>query len=176
VISLTGYGGQPAEVEPTHALLGFSGLSYAGLSGAGDTHGTADPNCGYCLGNSSIQGGWNADHPISREVSAVGAFWGRSVNAPAGAQIVAQEGAKILGATVQVDAGRVFMFHDEWVTYTSQWNGETLAEDCRDLTNHSCAGVHPTTTYQVPQFWYNALRWVSGEPECFNIDDPVIVR
>lgn len=178
VIALTGYSDQPSEVDATHALLAFTGLSYAGITGAGDTHSTSDATCGYCLGNSSIQRGWNSAHPISREITAVGALWGRSISAPPGAEIVAQEGGKVLGATVQVDSGRVFMFHDEWVTYTSQWTGATLTEDCRTITdpNHQCLNVHPTTTYQVPQFWYNALRWVSGEPECFEINDPVIVR
>ena len=178
VIALTGYGGFPSEVEPTHALIGFSGLAYAGLTGPGDTATAADDTCAYCRGNSYSQGGWNSAHPIAREITAVGALYGRSVSVPPDGEIVAQAGAQVFGATVQVDAGRVFMFHDEWVTYTSQWDGSSLENDCRtiDDPNHSCLGVHPTTTYQVPQFWYNALRWVSGDPECFDIEDPVIVR
>ena len=154
------------------ALIGFSGLAYAGLTGPGDTATAADDTCAYCRGNSYSQGGWNSAHPIAREITAVGALYGRSVSVPPNGEIVAQAGAQVFGATVQVDAGRVFMFHDEWVTYTSQWDGSSLENDCRtiDDPNHSCLGVHPTTTYQVPQFWYNALRWVSGDPECFDIE------
>ena len=179
VIALMGYGANPAEATPSNALLAFTGLQYSGLTGPGDTslEGSCPNECCYCLGNSIPSAGWNAAHPISANMTAVGSYYGRSVSAPAGAETVASSGATILGATVQVDAGRVFMFHDEWVTYTSQWDGTGLTNDCRtEDPNHSCYNVHPSTTYQVPQFWYNALRWASSEVECFDIDVDDIIK
>jgi hypothetical protein len=176
VVALTGYGGLPDEVTPTNQLLTFSGLQYAGLSGPGDTMnpGTCPDECCYCNGNSIPSTGWDANHPISANVTAVGAFYGRSITVPANGAVVAQAGGVVLGATVEVDMGRVFMFHDEWVTYNSQWTGADITDDCRTTDpNHSCYNRHPLNDYQVPQFWYNAIRWVSNR-ECFDADDPLV--
>ena len=77
------------------------------------------------------------------------------------------------GATRQLDAGRVFTFCDEWVTYTSQWDG-TGAETCAtDPAHNLCTGRTADVYYQVPQFWYNAIRWASGDKDCFYIEDVV---
>jgi len=181
VISLQGYSDQGAEAVPTNQILAFSGMQYVGLTGPGDTHGDAratSGTCDYCLGKSSTQGGFT-DHPIAANVTAVGAFWGRSVDPGMTGQVVAQEGNLILGAATDVDAGRVFMFHDEWVTYNSQWNGSTEggSQDCRTFEpTHECGGVHPTVNYQIPQFWFNSIKWSSGDPACFDITDPAIIR
>lgn len=175
VIALQGYSADGNEALPTNELVAFSGLAYAGVTGAGDTSGTAEPGCGYCLGNSDKQEGFVPTHPISANVTAVGAFYGRSVAGDG--DVVAEEAGKVLGMTKQVDAGRVFLFHDEWVTYNSQWNGTGLAEDCRTYdANHQCYNVSPVTDFQIPQFWYNSLLWASGNPACFTIDDPVIIK
>jgi hypothetical protein len=176
VIALTGYGGLPEEATPTNQLLAFSGLQYSGLTGPGDTMnpGTCPDECCYCYGNSIPSTGWDASHPISASMTSVGAFYGRSITAPANAAIVAQAGGTVLGATVEVDMGRVFMFHDEWVTYNSQWTGASLTDDCRtEDPTWTCYNRHPLNDYQVPQFWYNALRWVSNR-ECFDSDDPLV--
>ena len=167
IISMTGYGGQSAEVNPTNTLLAFTGMSY----NTDDILGTTSDNCAYCLGNSVAMGGWVADHPISAYVTAVGAFHGRSVN---GGTPVAQSGSLVYGATTEIDEGRVFMFCDEWVSYTSQWDGTGLDNDCRTYdTNHSCYDVHPTNNYQVPQFWSNAIHWASSYRfvDCFEVQD-----
>jgi hypothetical protein len=180
VISLMGYGADPSEAGPTNSLLAFSGLQYAGLTGAGDTslEGSCPDACCYCLGSSIPSIGFDAAHPISASLSAVGSFYGRSVSVPTTGAVVASSGGKVLGGTVQIDNGRIFMFHDEWVTYTSQWDGSGLVDDCRTYNdpNNPCNLVHPTNDYQVPQFWYNALRWASGDLECFDIDIDVIIK
>ncbi len=177
IISLSGYSADAAEVDPTNALLAFSGMQYVAGS---DTLGSSTDTCAYCLGNSVPQREWNAAHPISANISAVGAFHGRSVTVSGAAETVSTQGTTILAAAAQVDLGRVFMFHDEWVTYNSQWNGQGLTNNC--LTeyetdpNHACRQVHPSTTYQTSTFWYNALKWVSGDPQCFDITDPTIIK
>jgi hypothetical protein len=172
VISLMGYGGQIAEVNPTNQLLAFSGLAY----NTDDILGTCSDNCCYCAGSSVPLTGWNAAHPIAANLTAVGAFHGRSVSAGAEAEIVASASSVVYGATRQVDAGRVFMFNDEWVTYTSQWGeGATVEQSCLDM-NNPCYQRGAATYYQVPQFWYNAIVWASGDRECFDIEDPTIVK
>ncbi len=178
VMSLQGYSDQPTEAHPTNELLAFSGMQYAGLSGAGDisTSAANEDGCAYCLGNSDRQGGWISEHPISANISLVGAFHGRSIDPGGVGRVVAKWDGLVAGATVEVGEGRIFMFHDEWVTYSSQWDGTTLMEDCRTVDQyHSCYGVHPTTSYQIPQFWYNSIRWVSNAG-CFDIQDEAIVK
>src|SRR5690606_40986417 len=56
--------------SPSNALLAFSGLQYAGLTGPGDTslEGSCPNECCYCLGNSIPSAGWNAAHPISANI------------------------------------------------------------------------------------------------------------
>jgi hypothetical protein len=175
IMSLTGYGGRVEEVNPTNQLLAFSGLSY----GTADIYGTCPDSCCYCAGNSVPVDGWQGSHPISAHMTRVGAFHGRPVMAPADAATVVSGGGSVLGATKQVGQGRVFFFFDEWVTYTSQWgtaipSGVDRAS-CIDDPNHMCARRTPDVDYTVPQFWYNTLLWLSGDRECFHIDDPVIV-
>ncbi len=176
VVSLAGYSDQPTEAAPTNDLLAFSGLSYVGLSGAGDISTSPKEACSYCLGNSDAQGGWEPAHPISANITAVGALWGRSVSADAGETVATWDG-KRAGATVDVDAGRVFLFHDEWVTYNSQWNGASLAQDCRTNGDQACMSAHPTLSYRIPrQLWYNTIKWLAHEPSCFDIRDMTIVK
>ncbi len=187
IISLTGYSNDTNEVNPTNQLLAFSGMQYVGAS---DTLATnPETQCAYCLGNSVPEREWNALHPIAANLTAVGAFHGRSISVTgAGVETVTTSGTTVLGAAAQVDLGRVFMFHDEWVTYNSQWNGEGLPQgsDCRHVAdggdipdsdlNHQCLDIHPSTTYQTSTFWYNALRWAAGDPACLKIEDPTIIK
>jgi hypothetical protein len=171
VIALTGYGASSQEVTPTNALLAFAGMSYA----TDDILGTCPDNDCCCASNSVPLGGWNATHPIAANMTRVGAFHGRSVTAP-GADVVASQGTTTYGATKQIDMGRVFVFCDEWVSYTSQWDG-TGADTCAtDPAHNLCAGRLAQEYYQVPQFWYNALKWASGDEGCFDLVDDSIVK
>ncbi len=168
VVALSGHGGSGHEVLPTNELISFSGLNFSGASGMGDTALNVS-ECGYCLGTSHQQGGWLPEHPISFEVTAVGAFQGRSIYGTG--DLVAQENGKTLGMTAPYGAGRIFLFHDDWVSYPNLWNqASTLG--CE--SNISCSDVSPVTTYQVAQFWYNTVRYLVSEAECFTINDPVV--
>lgn len=176
VIALTGYGGQAAEVNPTNQLLAFTGMAY----NTDDAFATCPDNCCYCAGSSIPVHGWHPEHPIAANVTAVGAFHGRTISA-GDADLVASEGSAVYGATKSFDAGRVFLFFDEWVTYSSQWTqaagagGFTPDQSCSD-PNNVCYGRTPADGYQVPQFWYNALKWASGDATCFDFtaDVPVV--
>ena len=176
VITMTGYGGQTQEVNPTNQLLAFTGMSY----NTDDVFTTCPDNCCYCAGSSYGVLGWNPAHPIAANITAVGAFHGRTVS-PGDGELVASEGSAVYGATKQFDAGRVFMYFDEWVAYSSQWSDTGAASvlamhpECADV-NNSCNGRSPGTAYQVPQFWYNALKWASGDAGCFDFtaDVPIV--
>jgi hypothetical protein len=67
-----------------------------------------------------------------------------------------------------IGKGHVFSFADEWVTYTSQW---LASSPC---ISASCTTT-PATAFQVPQFWYNAIRYSASSATCFTINDPMIV-
>jgi hypothetical protein len=176
IIAMTGYGAQSQEVNPTNQLLAFTGMSY----NTDDVFGTCPDNCCYCAGSSIPLHGWHADHPIAANITAVGAFHGRTVSAGGGA-LVASEGSAVYGATMQVDSGRVFLYFDEWVAYSSQWSDTGSASlasmhpECADPTQ-TCGGRTPGASYQVPQFWYNALKWASGDAGCFDFtpDVPIV--
>jgi hypothetical protein len=171
VLTMTGYGNQTAEINPTDKLLSFTGLSYNT-----DDVITSCPNgCCYCVGSSIAVTGWNPQHPIAANIKAVGAFHARSINVPPNGEKVLSEGPIVLGATVKADKGRVFMFADEWVSYTSQWTGDGIVSACDQDKNNPCYGTKTDTLYQVPQFWYNAIQWVSGDRDCFRIDEPTII-
>jgi hypothetical protein len=87
VITLTGYGAQAAEVNPTNQLLAFSGMAY----NTDDVMGTCPDNCCYCAGSSIPLGGWHAEHPIAANVTSVGVFHGRTVS-PGDGAIVSSRG------------------------------------------------------------------------------------
>lgn len=178
VMSLNGYLEDANEMANVNDLLAFTGMSYIPAS---DTSNEAERmtqlgKCHYCYGAAVPQAGWT-EHPIGANMKFVGAFHGRAVT-PGDATIVAQENGNVLGAAAQYDEGYVFMFHDEWVTYNSQWTGVGLMDDCRIENDHDmeCWTEHPTLKYSLPQFWYNSLQWVSGSPTCFDINDETIIK
>jgi hypothetical protein len=173
VISLNGYSANGAEMTNVNALLASTGMSYVPNS---DTFGNpAADACGYCYGSSIPQAGWTT-HPIAANLTFVGAFHGRAIT-PGDAEVVAQTAEGVLGAAKQMGDGRAFMFHDEWVTYNSQWTGQNLPSDCRyGDPNNACNDKHPLNDYRNSTFWYNALKWASGDPACFVITDPTVIR
>ena len=59
---------------------------------------------------------------------------------------VATGGGYDLGRVLEVGAGRVFVWGDEWITYSSEWT------------------LHPD--YQVDQFWVNIVKWLSPPRDC----------
>jgi hypothetical protein len=170
IITLTGYGASSQEVAPTNQLLAFTGLSYA----TDDILATCADNDCCCTSNSVAVTGWNTAHPVAANITRVGAFHGRSV---LGTGDVVAQGSTVFGATRQMDIGRVFVFADEWVSYTSQWDGTGAMTCAMDPAHNYCTGRLAPEYYQVPQFWYNAIKWASGDRACFDFDPDVpIVR
>jgi hypothetical protein len=169
LIALTGYSGSAQEVQPTNALLKFANISF----NTDDVLGTCPSgmDC-YCTGESVPMTGWVTTDPIAANITQVGAFHGRTITAPDATTVVAVGGAKY-AVSKQVGMGKVFAFGDEWVTYTSQW-GAPLPQNIDP--NNSCHDKGADKVYQVPQFWYNAIKWVAPPNMCFVIDDPAIVK
>jgi hypothetical protein len=173
LITMTGYGGNSDEVKSTNQLLSFAGISY----NTDDIFTQCADNTCYCRNSSMAFGGWQNDLPLTsnldNQTKQVGVFHGRSINCKdtdAKCEIMAKDGNNIIGVHKTIGKGRVFVWADEWVTYTSQWKG-----DPQYMTQSNCDGETADKRFNVPQFWYNVFRWVSGDSPCFKIDDPQII-
>src|SRR5579871_640645 len=176
LIALTGYGGTADEVDPSNQLLAFAGISY----GKSDTFVSCPDNYCYCTDSSIPFCGWTPGGFLGAHMTApnggpgeVGVFHGRPIScadtADGACQIVASDPqAGIVGVAKQVSKGHVFVWSDEWVTYTSQW-GATNTHGA------DCAGHTAGEIYDVPQFWYNVIHWLLPDASCFYISDPIIV-
>jgi hypothetical protein len=160
LIALSGYDANSAEIGPVNQILqAVSDISY----GADDVIGATGV---YCLGESDPLGGWNQSTPIGAHVTQVGAFHGRSVH-PGAATVDCSDASYTYAAHEAVGSGHVFVYTDEWVTYTSQWNGIGTMGGCTQS---------PSVDYQVPQFWYNAIGYAGSAVQCqFTINNPTIV-
>ncbi|APR87647.1 hypothetical protein A7982_12996 [Minicystis rosea] len=176
LITLTGYGGDAGEVDPDNQLLAFTGISYNKDDILGQCPGGVP--C-YCWGNSVPMGGFQASHPISANITQIAAFHGRSINST-DATLVAGEGGVQYGVAKQVGKGKVFVFSDEWVTYSSQWLGKPQQPpNPNDPCYDNAKGVWKTAdkVFQVPQFWYNVIKWAAPDTDCdFDIDDPGVIK
>jgi hypothetical protein len=169
LITMTGYGGNTDEVKSTNQLLSFAGISY----NTDDIFTQCPDNTCYCRNSSLAFGGWKDDLPLTsnldNKTKQVGVFHGRSINC-SDCQIMATDGNTKVGVHKEIGKGRVFVWGDEWVTYTSQWKG-----DPQFMSQSNCDGETADKRFNVPQFWYNVFRWVSGDSVCFQIDDPQII-
>ena len=168
LITLSGFEGDGQEVIPTNALLAFTAFSYNM-----DTTNGSDYSGGACWGGASGLTGWNVSTPIGVHIKEVGIDNGRSITvAPDGGAVTVDSpcdnNANQCAVHEDIGKGHVFSFTDEWVTYTSQWLGTSpcISSTCTDTA---------ATAFQVPQFWYNAIRYASSSVTCFTIQNPMIV-
>jgi hypothetical protein len=163
IITLSGYDAQSQEVTPLNQIIqALTDMSY----GTADVLGTVSTS-NYCLGESDPLGGWVQSTPLGRHINEVGAFHGRPINAGTRATVDCTDGTHVYAAHEDVGTGHVFAYADEWVTYTSQWFGIDAGAGCQDAS----AAVE----YQVPQFWYNAIRYASQATQCpFMLAGPII--
>ena len=170
VISLSGYSGDSNAINAKNALLAFSGIQY---NQENISPPCAIAKCPYQCGNPYQITEWNRSDPVianlSLGVTMVGMDGGNTISAPADAHVAATT-TKTSGVSNWlvgkiVGKGRVLVFADEWITYTSQWTGQGNQND------PSCTGSTPQDLYQIAQFWYNMIRWTQPNANCFKIVD-----
>ncbi|HEV8245206.1 MAG TPA: hypothetical protein VGP93_05535, partial [Polyangiaceae bacterium] len=177
LISLTGYEEDSSEITPTNQLLSFTGISYNPDNILNGCLGTIPCSC---WGSAMQVTGWQAASPISANIEQVGAFRGHSINA-GDATIVAHDEMYNFAVSKEMGKGKVFVFSDEWVTFTSQWLGTgqqqtiDMTSQCYDAANNRM--LTADKVFQVPQFWYNVIKWASPLTQCdFTIDNDTIVK
>jgi hypothetical protein len=168
LITLSGYDGDGQETVPLNQLLSFTDFEY-------NTDGTYGSDCNGCWGGACALENWNPASPISAHITKVGMQFGRSISVAADAGNAPVVDAPCPGGNdcavhEDIGKGHVFAFTDEWPTYTSQWLGQATCIAA------SCAGSTPADDFQVPQFWYNAIKYASSAAQCFVIQNPTIVR
>lgn len=167
VIALTGYSGDSAEAKPTNQLLAFSGVTYK-ADGAWAV--CSDWTICGCAGSSTLST-WVKTDPViadlSNNVTTIGFENGRPINVPTDAHVVATGQSNAGSENVIVGkltgTGRVLVYGDEWITYTSQWTGAGV--DPSKCTE----GYYPQEIYQTAQFWFNMIKWVQPRATCFKI-------
>jgi hypothetical protein len=179
MITLTGYSGNMStdEVATINSVLTpVSGISYNNDRYLADGCDTC-----WCWGNTVPIYGWNQEHEIAQNIDQVGAMWGYSINAPEGATVVASEAGRNAAVAMEIGKGKVFAFADEWVIFTNQWrDGETTPGGAADQYN-VCYDMekeqfnNAENYFQIPQFWYNVIKWVAPPNNCFVLQDPDLV-
>jgi hypothetical protein len=170
VIILSGYDYSSDELTPTNQVLtALTDLSYT----ATDTYGmTETGNAEFCLGDSDPVTGWApAPDKLGANITAVGAFHGRTIQVPNGSTAVVDCQDNTFGVCAvheDVGNGHVYVYTDEWVTYTSQWNPPTQPATYCSLDGSTANGDFPAveSAYQVPQFWANAISYAAQATMC----------
>jgi hypothetical protein len=175
IVALSGYDSSSAEVVPLNQLLSFTDISY-NMDNVLTTCPNNDP-C-YCWGNSVPLGGWVSD-VIGLNIVQVGASWGRSINPGSATVDCPSPGTStVFAAHEAIGLGHVVAYTDEWVTYTSQWLGTANANMGAAFTDASspCYAKSAAEVFQVPQFWYNVLKYAASAAACpLTITNPTVI-
>lgn len=143
----------------------------------------------YCWWNANPIDGFDPDHEISNMVTQIGGFTGSSINAPDGADVVASNDTGNTVVAAEIGEGRAVALADEWPLFSKLWlDADDLShinfqipEREEEWPSQPCYDVEkehwktPGNVFQIPQFWYNVIKWAAPENECFHIEHVLIV-
>jgi hypothetical protein len=193
LIALSGYqcNGQGCtiyDVTATNQLLSFTDIQF----NADDVLDPSTVGCQdcYCWGGSLPLGGplldggpapsfgrWDQTSPLGAHISDVGGYDGRSIHSTT-ASVDCADGTHTYAVHEQVGKGHVFAFTDEWVTYSGEWLGTAACLNPSMFTNPSdpCYQKSASQVFQIPQFWYNAIKYASSSVTCFTVMNPGVIQ
>ncbi len=178
VIVLSGYdycpgntgctAGSSGEIGPANQIVqALTDIMYT----ATNTFDTVETgNAEYCLGDSNPVAGWAATlgngmpDVLGENITEVGAFYGRTIVPGPNAIVDCSSGGTIAAVHEDVGKGHVYVYTDEWVTYTSQWNPNPQPAGYCSTDGSPDPAVQ--FAYQVPQFWENAIAYASEATMC----------
>jgi hypothetical protein len=139
-------------------------------------------------GGSPTVGTWNPMTAIGKNVYDVGAYVARSIKVSSSNIVVdAQDSTNNYVAHEAIGKGNVVAYGDEWVTYTGEWSSTSPdggASACQDVAMgcgttqgqyNNCCPRLPQEIFQIPQFWYNSIKYAASSVQCFTIRSPGIV-
>jgi hypothetical protein len=152
---------------------------------------------GYCWGNSlplgdplpeggsPTVGTWNQSTPIGAHVFDLGAYVARSIKVSSSNVVVdANDAMHTYVAHEAIGKGHVVVYGDEWITYTGEWYFDPSAgtNNCQQNVNMNCGTPQgqynacctrlPQEVFQIPQFWYNSIKYAASGVQCFTITAP----
>jgi hypothetical protein len=146
VMTLQGYNASETEVDVVNSILEPYAVAYGKTPGGPGTL-WIDVT------------GWDPASPIAANMGgfAVAIHNGRPVVDGDGLGLpTLTEDGLVFGVTKQIGEGHVFVWGDEWVTYSSQWTTDGLL--------------------RAEQFWYNSIAFLTPTDACqVVIDDPNII-
>jgi hypothetical protein len=151
VVGLTGYSANDQDVDATNQLLDPLGVSYAAIGlGSGLFPGT----------DKAITVDGFIKHPTTEGVEAIGIYYGYPV-AGDGKVVIEQDGSDLAIAKDQIggeNGGKVFLWGDEWITYTPLWVDKEKYPD-----------------FTVARFWLSVIKWLTPAQDC-QVEIPPTIR
>ncbi len=144
LMTLAGFTANSADMNGTNLLLQPYGVGYqltgdAGIMGGGEP---STPVTGFL------------PHPITTDVQKVGVYYAYPITGQG--DVVVQQGGYVLGMAQQPYNGKLFVWADEWIMFSNQWNG-TQCTDC-----------------QVERLWINIFSYLMPDNECQVPPPPVV--
>jgi hypothetical protein len=128
-------------------------------------------------GGASSVGTWDQTTPLGAHMSDTGAYVARSIHSTS-ATVDASDATHQYAVHEQIGKGHVFAYGDEWVSYTGEWLGTTVCLDY-PYTNPSdpCYQKSAAQVFQIPQFWYNAIKYAASSVQCsFTLSNPGVIQ
>ena len=175
------------DVTATNQLLSFSDIQI----NADDVLDPASTSCQdcYCWGGSLPLGGpvadggaptvgtWDPSSPIGAHLGDVGSYVARSIHSTT-ATVDSADSMHQYAVHEDIGKGHVFVYGDEWVTYSGEWLGTASCLNPMMFTNPNdpCYQKSAAQVFQIPQFWYNAIKYASSSVQCFNIMNPGVIK
>jgi hypothetical protein len=190
LIALNGYqcngsGCTIYDVTASNQLLSFTDIQF----NSDDVLDPSQVSCQdcYCWGGSLPLGGalpeggapaigtWDPTSPIGAHLGDVGAYVARSIHSTT-ATVDSTDGTHQFAVHEQIGKGHVFAYGDEWVTYSGEWLGTASCLNPSMFTNmyDPCYEKSAAQVFQIPQFWYNTIKYAASSVQCFTIQNPGI--
>jgi hypothetical protein len=186
IIALSGYQGvDPAsvyDIVATNQLLSFTDIQFNRNVLLPTASGTS-----YCWGGAVVLGGpaddggvasvgtWASGTPLGAHVTSVGALDARSI-ASTSATVDCTDGTNSFAVHEAIGQGHVFAYGDEWITYSDEANGTGTCIPAGSMNPQDpCYGLTAPRLFQIPQLWYNAIRYAAPSATCFNVASPSVV-
>jgi hypothetical protein len=204
VIALDGYQGtDPSmvfDITPTNQLMAFTDMAFNkdvqlsnGNSGDDYCWGGADVLGAPITSNTNPQTAmtmntgpstWSqAAGSIGLHVNDIGVLDSRSINVKDMTKVVIDAqwtdtaGMHVGAAHEDIGKGHVVFYGDEWLTYTGEWTGITTCQQPPfDSGYDPCFMSSAAQVFQIPQFWYNSIKYAGSAVQCtFKINSPGVV-
>jgi hypothetical protein len=192
VIALNGYqcqldGCTPVDVTATNQLLSFTDIHFNSDDAFDPLKTGQNPYCWFGalpVGAGFPDAGypstcsWDQTTPIGAHVDNLVARVARTIQS-AGATVDCTDGTNKYVVHEGVGQGHIVAYGDEWVTYSGEWSGTAKCASANMFdgsANDPCFMQSPNQVFQIPQFWYNAIKYAAASVECFDIKTPGIIH